>query len=58
MKPILDAALLAVMLNMETAINLYRAGGFIGLLSGAGSAILTIPFTANLRGRKATRATR
>jgi len=45
MKPLFDAVVLAVRLNMAKAINLYHLGGVIGLSLGA--AELVAAFSAN-----------
>jgi len=45
MKPLFDAVVLAVRLNMAKAINLYHLGGVIGLSLGAAELVAT--FSAN-----------
>jgi hypothetical protein len=53
MKPLFDAVVLAVRLNMAKAINLYHLGGVIGLSLGA--AELVAAFSANSLKRRETK---
>jgi hypothetical protein len=54
MRPIFDAVVLTVKLNMATAINLYLLGGEIGLSLGA--ARLITAFSVNRLKRSANKA--
>ncbi len=51
MKPLFDAVVQTVMLNMAKAINLYHLGGVIGLSLGV--AELVTAFSANSLKRRA-----
>ena len=53
MKPLFDAVVLTVRLNMAKAISLYHLGGVIGLSLGA--AELVAAFSANSLKRRATK---
>ena len=53
MKPLFDAVVLTVKLNIAKAINLYLLGGEIGLALGAAELVST--FSANGRKRRANK---